>query len=400
MTKIHTPFRYDYVGSFLRPEALKAARADFEAGKISEEELHKTEDQCITDLVNKQKKAGYHVITDGEFRRSTWHLDFMWGFNGVEHHKTEKGIAFHGEPALIDDTYLVGKISAGHHPFVDHFKFVKALEDENTVAKQTIPAPAQFFLQMIVPENLESTRKFYPTDEELIADIAKAYQKVIRDFYDAGCRNLQFDDCSWGLCMSDEENGNKEVNDYIKGTMEQLLTVNNLALENRPEDLVVTTHVCRGNYHSTFFSSGAYDPVAETLFVCENVDAYYLEYDDERSGGFEPLKYAHFKYDATAQQDDAVIRRVMEIADRHEVSMTEVALAWLISKVTSPVVGATKLHHIEGAAKAVDLVLSPEETAYLEEPYVPHRLVGVMAQNTKAAAKEDHVWSTGDQKIK
>lgn len=291
MTKIHTPFRYDYVGSFLRPEALKAARADFEAGKISEEELHKTEDQCITDLVNKQKKAGYHVITDGEFRRSTWHLDFMWGFNGVEHHKTEKGIAFHGEPALIDDTYLVGKISAGHHPFVDHFKFVKALEDENTVAKQTIPAPAQFLLQMIVPENLESTRKFYPTDEELIADISKAYQKVIRDFYDAGCRNLQFDDCSWGLCMSDEENGNKEVNDYIKGTMEQLLTVNNLALENKPEDLVVTTHVCRGNYHSTFFSSGAYDPVAETLFVRENVDAYYLEYDDERSGGFEPLKY-------------------------------------------------------------------------------------------------------------
>src|SRR5699024_8620123 len=118
-----------------------------------------------------------------------------------------------------------------------------------------------------------------------------AYQKVIRDFYDAGCRNLQFDDCSWGLCLSDEENGNKEVNDYIKVTMEQLLTVNNLALENKPEDMIVTTHVCRGNYRSTFFSSGVYDPVAETLFVRENVDAYYLEYDDERSGGFEPLKY-------------------------------------------------------------------------------------------------------------
>lgn len=111
-------------------------------------------------------------------------------------------------------------------------------------------------------------------------------------------------------------------------------------------------------------------------------------------------EYAHFKYDATAQQDDAVIRRVMEIADKREVSMTEVALAWLISKVTSPVVGATKMHHIEGAAKAVDLVLTPEETTYLEEPYVPHRLVGVMAQNTQAAAKEDHVWSTGDQEIK
>lgn len=111
-------------------------------------------------------------------------------------------------------------------------------------------------------------------------------------------------------------------------------------------------------------------------------------------------EYAHFKYDATAQQDDAVIRRVMEIADKREVSMTEVALAWLISKVTSPVVGATKMNHIEGAAKAVDLVLTPEETAYLEEPYVLHRLVGVMAQNTQAAAKEDHVWSTGDQEIK
>ena len=111
-------------------------------------------------------------------------------------------------------------------------------------------------------------------------------------------------------------------------------------------------------------------------------------------------EYAHFKYDATAQQDDAVIRRVMEIADKREVFMTEVALAWLISKVTSPVVGATKMNHIEGAAKAMDLVLTPEETAYLEEPYVPHRLVGVMAQNTQAAAKEDHVWSTGDQEIK
>lgn len=324
MSTLQTPFRYDYVGSFLRPEALKNARADFENGKISEDELHKIEDQCILDLVKKQKETGYHVITDGEFRRATWHLDFMWGFNGVEHHKTEKGIAFHGEPALIDDTYLVGKISAGHHPFVDHFKFVKALEDENTVAKQTIPAPAQFFLQMIVPDNLESTRTFYPTDEELIVDIAKAYQKVIRDLYDAGCRNLQFDDCSWGLCMSDEENENKEVNDYIKGTMEQLLAVNNLALENKPEDIVVTTHVCRGNYHSTFFSSGAYDPIAETLFSRENVDAYYLEYDDERSGGFEPLQYVpdHKKVvlglittkSPALEDKEAVIARIHEAA--------------------------------------------------------------------------------------
>ena len=147
----NTPFRYDYVGSFLRPETLKRARRDFEEGKISKEELTKVEDDAILDLVEKQKKAGYHVITDGEFRRATWHLDFMWGFNGVGHEPTKTGLPFHGEAAMIDDTYLTGKISVDQHPFVEHFKFVKALEDENTVAKQTIPAPAQFLEQFIMP---------------------------------------------------------------------------------------------------------------------------------------------------------------------------------------------------------------------------------------------------------
>ena len=150
----NTPFRYDYVGSFLRPETLKRARRDFEEGKISKEELTKVEDAAILDLVEKQKKAGYHVITDGEFRRATWHLDFMWGFNGVGHEPTKTGLPFHGEAAMIDDTYLTGKISVDQHPFVEHFKFVKALEDENTVAKQTIPAPAQFLEQFIMPMSL------------------------------------------------------------------------------------------------------------------------------------------------------------------------------------------------------------------------------------------------------
>lgn len=293
MSNLQTPFRYDYVGSFLRPENLKKARADFEAGKISQAELKAVEDKEILALVEKQKKAGYHVITDGEFRRATWHLDFMWGFNGVEHHKTESGIAFHGEPALIDDTYLTGKISVDHHPFVDHYKFVKALEDENTVAKQTIPAPAQFFQQMIIPANFETTRKFYATNEELIDDIAKGYRKVIKELYDAGCRNIQFDDCTWGAIV-----GDVNVARYgalgelgLEAIKELLLTVNNLAIEGKPEDLIINTHVCRGNYHSTYFSSGAYDSVAEFLFKRENVNAYFLEFDDERSGGFEPLKF-------------------------------------------------------------------------------------------------------------
>lgn len=290
MGKLNTPFRFDYVGSFLRPDYLKKARADFEKGNITKQELTEIENKAIIDLVNKQKKLGYKVITDGEFRRATWHLDFMWGFNGVAHKKTEKGVAFHGEPALIDDTWLTGKISVDNHPFVEHYKFVKALEDENTVAKQTIPAPAQFFQQMIIPANIETTRKFYPTDEELIDDIAKGYRKVISDLYNAGCRNIQFDDCTWGVLVAEGSviRYGKETN--FKEISEKLLKVNNLAIEGKPDDLVINTHICRGNYHSAYFSSGAYDSVAEPLFGRENVDAYYLEFDDERSGSFEPLK--------------------------------------------------------------------------------------------------------------
>ena len=142
MSKKNTPFRYDYVGSFLRPTELKQARADFADGKIGAAELKAVEDTAIRSLVAKQQKAGYHVITDGEFRRATWHLDFMWGFQGVGHSRTEKGLPFHGEAAMLDDTYLTGEVSVDSHPFVEHFKFVKALEDENTVAKLTIPAPA------------------------------------------------------------------------------------------------------------------------------------------------------------------------------------------------------------------------------------------------------------------
>ncbi|MDO5785805.1 MAG: 5-methyltetrahydropteroyltriglutamate--homocysteine S-methyltransferase [Eubacteriales bacterium] len=292
MSQVNTPFRYDFVGSFLRPTKLKQARADFEAGRISREELSAVEDSCICSLVTKLKELGYHTITDGEFRRATWHLDFMWGFQGVEHHKTENGVCFHGEQALIDDTYLVGKISAVHHPFVDHFKFVKALEDENTVAKQTIPAPAQFFQQMLIPANIDRTRQFYPTNEELIADIAAGYRTIIRELYDAGCRNIQLDDCTWGAIVGDAgAERYAKLGLSLAEIKELFLTVNNLAIEGKPDDLVINTHICRGNYHSTFFSSGAYDNVAEPLFGRENVDAYYLEYDDERSGGFEPLKY-------------------------------------------------------------------------------------------------------------
>ena len=288
MSTLKTPFRYDFVGSFLRPQALKDAKAKFGKGEIGQKEYDKIVNDEITKLVAKQKELGFHAITDGEFRRTFWHLDFMWGFDGVEHKATGGGVPFNGELAVLDDTYLVGKIKATAHPFVEYFKFLKQFEDENTVAKYTIPAPAQTLLQFIVPNNIESTRKFYKTDDELIDDLAKAYQDVIKQFYDAGCRNLQLDDCSWGSALT--EDGTDVFGITAEQFKNELLKVNNLAIENKPEDMVITSHICRGNYHSTFFSSGAYDPVADYVFARENVDALLLEYDDERSGNFEALK--------------------------------------------------------------------------------------------------------------
>lgn len=290
----NAPFRYDVVGSFLRPDKLKQAREDYTNGKINGEALKAIEDEAITDLIEKQKKAGLQVITDGEFRRSSWHLDFMWAFNGVGHQKTETGIPFNDEPALIDDTFLTGKVSVGSHPFVEHFKFVKALEDDNVIARQTIPAPAQFLFQMVIRDNLEKTKEIYPNEEDLISDIVRGYKKVIQDLYDAGCRNIQFDDCTWGVFVdpnakfifgTDEAGLQKEIDKFIR--------INNLAIEGKPEDLVITTHVCRGNFRSTWASQGSYNTIEKDLFAKANVDAFYLEFDDERSGGFEPLKYVN-----------------------------------------------------------------------------------------------------------
>lgn len=290
MSKLFTPFRYDFVGSFLRPESVKEAKRQFAAGKIDQAELDTVINQAIRELVTKLKSLGYHVITDGEFRRTYWHLDFMWGFDGVGHQQTGAGVKFDAEMAAVEDTYLTGKIAAKAHPFVEYFKFLKQFEDDNTVAKYTIPAPAQMFQQLIIPQNYETTRKFYPTNQELIQDIGNAYQEVILQFYQAGCHNLQLDDCTWGAIVGEAAKQRyQKLGIDLNEVKAELLQVNNLALEVKPKDMVINSHICRGNYHSTFFSSGAYDSVADYVFAQENVDTLYLEYDDERSGGFEPL---------------------------------------------------------------------------------------------------------------
>ena len=328
MACVNPPYRADVVGSFLRPDVLKQARADHAAHLIDDAQLKVVEDEAIRDLVAKQKAAGLHVITDGEFRRSYWHLDFMWGLQGIERRTSRTGYMFHDEETTADTAVVTGKISGENHPFVEHFKFVKALEEDGQVARQTIPAPIQTFSEVTLDRcdgQQESLRAVYADDEQLVADIAAAYRTVIADLYAAGCRNIQFDDCTWGIyCDADfvAKTGMSPVD--IQKVSELGVRLNNLAIEGKPEDLVINTHVCRGNYHSTYAFEGGYDPIAPYLFAEENVNAFYLEFDTPRAGGFEPLAHvAEGKYVVlglvTSKQpgledEDLLVQRINEAA--------------------------------------------------------------------------------------
>ena len=286
----NAPFRADIVGSFLRPQAVKDARAAYAAGTLDDDGLKAVEDEAIRDLVDKQKAAGLQVITDGEFRRSYWHLDFMWGLNGIERRTSRTGYMFHDEETTADTAVVTGPISGENHPFVEHFKFVKQFEDENTVARQTMPSPAQTRFVLTGNAAAYPYDEFYKNDDELTADIVAAYRQVIADLYAAGCRNVQFDDCTWTrLCdASVRERLGWSDEDALRLQQENLDVIN-AVIADQPDDLVINTHVCRGNFHSTWLSSGGYAPVAAKLFGEENVDAYYLEFDDDRSGDFAPL---------------------------------------------------------------------------------------------------------------
>lgn len=292
--RLQVPYRNDIVGSFLRPEELKKARRQYENGEITRTDLKAVEDKAIRELVKKEKAAGLKSVTDGEFRRSWWHLDFMWGIHGVEYKKVERGYQFKGEETRAETAGILGKIKfTGEHPFLEHYKFLKELADEEGVeARQTIPAPAQILLELQRPENIADVKFIYENQEDLINDIVKTYNQIIRAFYDLGCRNIQLDDCTWGtFCDRNLLKRLGYTEEQVKDTLNLFLKLNNLAIKDLPEDLIITTHVCRGNYHSTYASEGPYDLVAEILFANANVDAFYLEFDDERSGGFEPLKY-------------------------------------------------------------------------------------------------------------
>ncbi len=286
------PFRFDIVGSFLRPQAIKVSREKYAAGELSLEELTKVEDREIEKLVAKQKEIGLKAVTDGEFRRSYWHLDFFWGFEGVDHVILDHGYFFHGEETRADSACLSGKIRFSDHPFLAHYRFLKQTAGDDVIARQTIPAPAQFFAELVRGENEKEIKKYYPDREELYKDIAAAYHSAILAFYDLGCRNIQLDDCTWGM-LCDKNFWSAMAGDGydVRELKELYLRLNNEALAELPADLTVTTHVCRGNYHSTWATSGGYEPVADTLFEREKVSAFYLEFDTERAGTFGPLRH-------------------------------------------------------------------------------------------------------------
>ena len=330
-TRTTSPFRYDIVGSFLRPQELKEARAKFANGEITQADLTAVEDKAIINLIKQEEAAGLKAVTDGEFRRSWWHLDFFWGLNGVKKATLKEGYKFADEETRPETAQITGKISGKNHPFVEHFKFTQAHTSDGVQVKQTIPAPAQFLEEFLRPENQANAKEFYPNQEDLDHDVAAAYHQVIEDLYAAGCRTLQLDDCTWGISVNafanlKKKDPNADVS-QLKALQKRFLKVNNEAIANLPADLTINTHVCRGNYHSTWAAVGGYGPVADTLFAKENVNAFYLEYDSERAGGFEPLsKVSDDKYvvlglitSKSGELEDkaAIIKRIHEAAQFH-----------------------------------------------------------------------------------
>lgn len=292
MTKPLAPFRFDIVGSFLRPDYLKEARAQFAAGNITQEELTATEDKAIIELIEKEKAVGLNAVTDGEFRRSMWHLDFLAALDGVKEVGAEHwSVEFKGHQPKSKTVVIDGTVDFNDHPFLQHFLFTKKAAGE-TLVKQTIPSPTMLHLICCVREENYQPIEQYKDEAKLFADIAAAYHKAIKAFYDEGCRYLQIDDTSWGEFCDPNKRAAYEARGFDMDKLaHDYVSLINESLKDKPEDLAVTIHICRGNFRSTWFSSGGYDPVSPILFPNLNVNGFFLEYDSDRAGGFEPMKY-------------------------------------------------------------------------------------------------------------
>lgn len=293
MENIRPPYKYDIVGSFLRKAAIKEARQQFQDGTITLEQLTDAEDRSITELVADEKKVGLLAVTDGEYRRAFWHLDFLWNLSGVKKVQAQHfSVHFEGFQPKSETVEIVDKVDfPENHPFLRHFRFLNALAGEAT-AKQCIPSPSMLHLICCVRKEDYQPIPMYKNEDVLLHDIGLAYQKAIRAFYDAGCRYLQLDDTSWGeLCSQEKRTLYSGRGIDLDTLAKKYVDTINLALEAKPDDMTITMHICRGNFRSTWSHSGGYEPVAKELFGRCRVDGFFLEYDSDRAGGFEPLRF-------------------------------------------------------------------------------------------------------------
>jgi 5-methyltetrahydropteroyltriglutamate--homocysteine methyltransferase len=288
MQREKPPFRADEVGSLLRSAPIKDARAKRDQGAITAEQLREVEDREIEKIIKKQEELGLKLATDGEFRRSWWHFDFFWGLGGCEKLVLDHGIKFHGVETKPEAVRIVGKLDfPSSHPMLDHFRFMKA--HARVTPKMCIPAPS--VLHFRLPKD-GIPKSVYPDMDGFFHDLGRTYNKAVKAFYDAGCRYLQFDDTIWAyLCSPGEMAAARERMPWVDELPKIYQGVINAALADKPADMTITTHVCRGNFRSTWVSEGGYEPVAERLLGDVNYDGYFLEYDSERAGGFEPLRF-------------------------------------------------------------------------------------------------------------
>jgi 5-methyltetrahydropteroyltriglutamate--homocysteine methyltransferase len=280
------PFRADHVGSLLRPAALKDARAKFAKGEIDAGALKAVEDREIERVIKKQEDAGLQAVTDGEFRRSWWHLDFLWGLDGVEKHVMETGVAFAAVTTRNDGIKVTGKLGFSGHPMIEHYKFVAA--HTKRMPKITIPSPSAIYGRPIATP---IDRAVYPRMDVFFDDLGQAYKKAVRAFADAGCRYLQLDevfiamlcDPKYRQAMTARGDDPEKLGDLYGDLI-------NTAMSDIPADMTVTMHMCRGNYKSTYMGTGGYEAVQEILFNKIKVHGFFMEYDSDRAGGFEPLR--------------------------------------------------------------------------------------------------------------
>jgi 5-methyltetrahydropteroyltriglutamate--homocysteine methyltransferase len=292
MSRAKPPFRADHVGSLLRPPVLKEARAAHAAGKVSAAQLKTVEDGEIARVIGKQKEIGLRGVTDGEFRREMWHRDFLRHLTGISAITSDAPYDWGGVKGAALNLRIVGKLDfPADHPHLDYFRFVQAEAGNEATAKMTIPSPS-----VIAPAKLfdmqDAASPAYRDLEALYDDLCAGYRKAVRAFYDAGCRYLQIDEVRMVAVADPKFRATRGMSDAdfarLVALFDRLVTD---ALRDRPTDMTVTMHNCRGNFRSRWAAEGSYEAVAERLFNIAGIDAYFLEYDSDRAGGFEPLRH-------------------------------------------------------------------------------------------------------------